>query len=127
MELNEKQLDTKAKIESFSKLFNLDPNWTLAIAMAESSLGLGQLSPTGCKGAFQMSSIAMKDLLQEMGKVDSDLVDIACGLSFLYLLLKRHKTIDEATAHFCDPKDRTFYLNRVHSYMNSFNSEVSNG
>lgn len=120
LSLNDKQIDVRDKISAFSKLFNLDPSWTIAIAMTESSLGLNQKSPTGCRGVFQMSSIAMKDLLQEMAKGDEDLVDIACGLSYLYLLLKRHKTIEEATFHFCNPKDKDFYLTRVKNYIEDF-------
>jgi len=115
--LNQKQLDTKSKIESFSHLIGIDSSWALSIAMVESSLGLNQRSPTGCKGVFQMSSIAMKDLLLNMETKDDDLIDILCGLLFLRLLLKRHKTIDEATNHFCDPADKDFYLKRVHKYM----------
>lgn len=121
MELNPKQLEIKDKIIQGAKAIGIDPNWVLAVAMTESSLGLNQRSPTGCKGVFQMSSIAMKDLLLEMEKQDDEVIDIACGVAFLYLLLKRHKTIDKATAHFCDPKDRLFYINRVHDYMKEFN------
>ena len=120
MSLTQKQINTALKIKGFAKQFELDPLWPLAIAMTESSMGLNQVSPTGCKGVFQMSSIAMKDLLQEMAKVDDDLIDIACGVAFLYLLLKRHKTIEEATKHFCDPKDVSFYAKRVRDYMEFF-------
>jgi hypothetical protein len=88
--------------------------------MVESSLGMVQLSRTGCKGVFQMSTIAMKDLLQEMEKQDDDMIDILCGLLFLRLLLKRWKTHEEATAHFCDPNDRSFYLGKVTQYMRIF-------
>jgi len=98
----------------------LDPAWALAVAMVESSLGEKQKSPTGCRGVFQMSAIAMKDLLQEMEKQDDDLIDIACGLAFLHLLLKRHKTMEAATAKFCDPNDRDFYVSRVVNYMEVF-------
>jgi membrane-bound lytic murein transglycosylase MltF len=120
MELNQKQIETKERIIKIAKAMGLDPVWALAIAMTESSLGLKQKSPTGCRGVFQMSSIAMKDLLQEMEKSDDDTIDIACGLSFLRLLLKRHKTIEAATAKFCDPNDRDFYVDKVISYMNSY-------
>ncbi|MBE3141525.1 MAG: hypothetical protein IMZ53_13195 [Thermoplasmata archaeon] len=91
--------------------------------MTESSLGEHQKSPTGCVGVFQMSSIAMKDLLQEMSKQDDEFIDIACGLAFLYLLLRRHKTIEKATAHFCDPADADFYVERVKMYMREFKNE----
>lgn len=64
-----------------------------------------------------MSGIAMKDLLQEMEKADDDIIDIACGCAFLHLLLRRHKTIEAATAKFCDPNDRDFYVKRVIDYM----------
>lgn len=85
--------------------------------MTESSLGINQISPTGCKGVFQMSTIAMKDLLQAMTDEDEDMIDIACGLSFLRLLYKRWGNIEDATLHYCAPADRNFYLDRVKNYM----------
>ena len=112
-----KQLNTKAKIETVAALFGIDPKWAVAVAMTESSLGENQVSPTGCSGVFQMSQIAMKDLLLQMRAMDDDLIDIVCGVAFLRLLLRRWKTIGNATLHFCDPKDRNFYLERVKRYM----------
>jgi soluble lytic murein transglycosylase-like protein len=123
MNLTDQQILTKEKIKKFAELFNIDPSWAAAVSMVESSLGVRQVSPTGCRGAFQMSTVAMKDLLQEMGKYDDDLIDIACGCAFLYLLLKRHKTIREATSKFCDPNDRFFYIDKVLQYMEIFNAE----
>jgi len=117
MTLTEKQIENKVKIEFFSKLFGIDPSWATAVGFVESSLGLNQKSPTGCRGVFQMSNIAMKDLLQSMETIDDDLIDIVCGVAFLRLLLKRWGSIDEATAHFCDPNDRNFYIDRVRKYM----------
>ena len=113
MTLNQKQTETKAKIEQVAKLLGVDPVWTVAVALVESSLGMNQKSPTGCRGVFQISSVAMKDLLSEMEKQDDDMIDICCGVLFLRLLLQRHKTIEAATAKFCDPNDRDFYINRV--------------
>ena len=120
MILTTKQRDTLHKIRTVAPLLGIDPAWAAAVAMVESSLGERQLSPTGCKGVFQMSSIAMRELHRIMQKSDDDFADIACGLVFLRVLLKRWKTIEEATARFCDPKDRDFYLERVKRYMNSF-------
>lgn len=121
--LNAKQKATADRIRSIAPFFGLSPEWLMAVAMAESSLGLNQKSPTGCRGVFQMSSIAMKDLLQEMERHDDDLIDIACGAAFLYLLLRRHGSVEEATARFCDPKDRDFYVNRVLSFMLAFGKD----
>jgi hypothetical protein len=118
MNLTQEQLDNKEKITKIAPLFGLPVEWPIAIAMTESSLGMNQKFPTGCRGVFQMSGIAMKDLLQEMEKNDDELIDITCGCAFLYLLLRRHKTIEAATAKFCDPADRDFYINRVKTYMN---------
>lgn len=115
--LNQEQIENKVKIEFFSRLFGIDPKWATSVGMVESSLGMKQKSPTGCRGVFQMSTIAMKDLLQSMEANDDDLVDIVCGLAFLRLLLRRWRTIEEATNHFCDPDDRDFYLKRVKEYM----------
>jgi membrane-bound lytic murein transglycosylase MltF len=121
--MNDKQLETAIKIERVAKALGVNPAWAAAVAMTESSLGLNQKSPTGCRGVFQMSAFAMKDLLLEMEKQDDDLIDIACGVAFLHLLFKRHKTIEAATAKFCDPKDRGFYIDRVKKYMAEFKAE----
>jgi membrane-bound lytic murein transglycosylase MltF len=117
MELTTKQIEMKTKIDLFAKMFGIDPAWAVAVAMTESSLGKQQLSPTGCRGVFQMSSIAMKDLLLSMSELDDDLVDIVCGIAFLRLLLKRHGTVEAATKRFCDPADKGFYWDRVQAYM----------
>ena len=120
MNLLTKQTEVKDKITLIAKAVGVDPLWAVSVAMVESSLGIHQKSPTGCRGVFQMSGIAMRDLLQEMEKADDDLIDIACGVAFLHLLLRRHKTIEAATAKFCDPKDRDFYVSRVVNYMEVF-------
>lgn len=122
MNLLTKQIETKNKIIKIATAMGVDPLWPVSIAMTESSLGERQKSPTGCVGVFQMSSIAMKDLLQEMKKSDDDVIDIACGLAFLHLLLKRHKTIELATEHFCNPYDINFYVPRVLDYMKEFSN-----
>ena len=119
MKLTEKQRDTQSKIWEVCNLFDVDPSWACAVAMVESSLGLNQKSPTGCRGVFQMSSIAMKDLLYDMEKTDDDMIDIACGVLFLRLLYRRHGSIETATERYCDPKDRDFYVGRVMDYMDS--------
>lgn len=124
MILNKKQSDNKFLIDLYAPSLGIDVSWALAIAMTESSLGIDQKSSTGCRGVFQMSLIAMKDLLQEMEKNNDDLVDILCGLLFLRLLLKRWKTIEDATLHYCDPKDRHFYLDRVKHYMKEFKEDL---
>ncbi len=120
MNLSQKQIETKGTIEAFALLQKIDPAWAISIAFAESSLGLNQYSPTGCKGVFGMSSIAMKDLLQSMTRGDDDIVDISCGGAFLHLLLDRFKNIETATGHYCDPKDRPFYVKRVLDNMKEF-------
>jgi hypothetical protein len=125
MDLNKKQQETKEKIEQLAEIFGIDPNWALGVAMVESSLGLHQKSPTGCRGVFQMSGIAMKDLLYSMEAIDDDLIDIACGISFLWLLLKRWGTEEKATAHYCDPNDLDFYLDRMNKFKAEF--EALNG
>ena len=117
MVLNQKQIETKTKIELLANLFNVPPKWAVAVAMVESSLGLNQVSPTGCSGVFNMSSIAMRDLMYLMRNDDDDLVDIVCGLLFLKLLMKRWGIVEKAIEHFCDPKDKPFYLSKVRDYM----------
>jgi len=120
MNLLIRQLEVKEDIERVAEALHVDPAWAVSIAMVESSLGTHQKSPTGCRGVFQMSSIAMKDLLQAMTDTGDDLIDIACGLAFLRLLLGRHKTLEAATNKYCDPADRGFYFDRVLSYMKVF-------
>lgn len=124
MILTNRQIDCRDKIKRVAEVLGVDPLWAISVAMVESSLGESQKSPTGCRGVFQMSSIAMKDLLLEMEKQDDDMIDIACGLSFLSLLKRRHGTIEAATERFCDPKDRDFYLSRVLNYMTVFKGDV---
>lgn len=120
MTLDDRQKITLEKIRRAAELLGVDPDWASAVAMVESALGKYQLSKTGARGVFQMTTIAMRDLLQEMQKQDDDLIDIACGILFLRLLLKRHKTIEEATARYCDPKDRGFYIEKMKGYMKEF-------
>ncbi len=120
IKLNAEQLANKEIIEQVAAIVGIDPAWALAVAMMESSLGLNQKSPTGCCGVFQMSSIAMKDLLQEMEKNDDEIIDILCGVAFLWLLYKRHGNIEAAMLRYCDPKDREFYWKRVQDYMAEF-------
>ena len=111
--MNAKQRQVKADIIKLAEIIGVLPALGCAVAEVESSYGINQLSPTGCKGVFQMSSIAMKDLLWEMAKKHDEMIDICCGLLYLRLLLKRHKTIEAAVAKYCDPKDRHFYVPRV--------------
>ncbi|MDP2704980.1 MAG: transglycosylase SLT domain-containing protein [bacterium] len=119
MKLNKKQKEVCAKIEIIAQLAGIDPTWAQAVAMTESSLGLHQKSPTDARGVFQMTPIAMKDLLLEMEKSDSDdeFIDIVCGVAFLRVLLNRWGSIDDATMHYCDPLDRHFYVKRVADYI----------
>jgi len=120
MDLSQRQLKTKERIVQVAKALGVDPSWAVSIAFVESSLGLRQLSPSGAKGVFQLTSIAMKDLLQEMEKRDDDIIDLACGIAFLHLLLKRHGSIEKATKHYCNPDDRDFYIDKVFAYIEDF-------
>jgi membrane-bound lytic murein transglycosylase MltF len=125
MELNQKQKYVKALIEKVSDAVDLSPIWPLAVAMTESSLGVNQKSGTGARGVFQMTSIAMKDLLLEMEKQDDEILDVLCGVAFLHLLMKRWGPFEGATEHFCDPADREFYWKRVKGYMEEFLTQES--
>ena len=117
MALTDKQKTTKQVIEHLASCLEINPQWAVAVAMVESSLGENQMSPTGCRGIFKMSRIAMQDLLHAMTETEDDMIDICCGLLFLRLLLSRWKTMKQATNHFCDPNDRGFYWNRVKEFM----------
>ncbi len=124
MNLTVRQQQTLAEIRRLAPVVGIDPAWSAAVAMTESSLGEKQLSPTGCRGVYQMSMIAMRDLWQTMQLQDDDMIDILCGLLFLRLLLRRHGSIEAATGHFCDPNDRDFYVERVKQYMEVFRDPV---
>lgn len=117
MELTAKQADVKAKIEFFARLLEIPSDWACAIAEVESNYGLYQKSKTAARGVFQMTGIAMKDLLLEMEKHDDDTGDIVIGILFLRLLLRRHKNIRRATEKYCDPNDRDFYIDKVFKIM----------
>ena len=117
MNLNPKQQLNKDLIGAIARIADVSPQWAVAVAMVESSLGMHQKSPTGCRGVFQMSKIAMMDLLLSMESNEDDTVDILCGVAFLKLLLKRHGSIEAATLKYCDPNDRHFYWDRVQKYM----------
>lgn len=123
MTLNDRQRQIAELIRGTAMVLGVDPDWACAIAMTESSLGEHQVSPTGCLGVFQMSRIAMVDLLEAMRTQDDDIIDITIGVLFLRLLRKRWGSIDEATLHYCDPNDRGFYLSRVLRYMEQFREE----
>jgi hypothetical protein len=109
---------TETKVRILSRLFGVDPDWALAIAEVESAMGKYQKSPTGARGVFQMTSIAMKDLLLAMERHDDDLIDIACGILFMRLLLQRWGTPEKATEHYCDPDDRDVYVPKVMQILN---------
>jgi len=119
--LNGKQEAVLESVRSIAKVLGVSQEWASAIALTESSLGLKQKSPTGCRGVFQMSSVAMKDLLWEMENVQEDeTIDICCGILYLKLLLKRHLTVEKATGKYCDPNDREFYVPKVMRLMKEF-------
>ena len=123
--MNASQQEVKREIEFYSELLGVDPIWACAVAMVESSLGEHRISPTNCRGIFQMSSIAMEDLRQQMGTESDDTVEIVCGLLFLRLLYRRWGTFEEATNHYCDPNDRSFYLDRVLGYIRLFRQQAT--
>lgn len=123
IQLSQHQLEIREKIQQISSLIGDDPIFASAVALVESSLGLQLKSPTGAKGVFGMTSIAMKDLLQEMDKKGNEVIGILCGLAFLHLLTKRHKTLDKVVLHFCNPADFDFYLPRVKEYMKELSND----
>lgn len=116
---------TEDKIREVCSLLGVPRRWALAIAEVESALGKYQLSPTGARGVFQMTTIAMKDLLKEMEKHDDDWIDIMCGILFLRLLLRRWHTLEQATKHYCDPKVRDEYWAKVKTLMEEASEQES--
>lgn len=120
--MTERQEIVKKEISRLARVLEVDPAWALAIASQESSLGENQRSPTGAVGVFQMTRIAMLDLLQQMERKDDDLVDICCGILFLRLLLQRWGSIETATSHYCDPNDRHFYIPSILKKIREFNN-----
>ena len=101
------------KIVAAAKIVGLDPSWPLAIAEVESSMGANQLSPTGARGIFQMTSIAMAELLRIMVRKDDEWADILCGIAYLNALKNQWGSEESATIHYCDPKVRDAYSKKV--------------
>jgi membrane-bound lytic murein transglycosylase MltF len=118
MELKKKQIETLEKIKMIAPCLGIDPKLAAAIAFVESSLGMFQLSKTGARGVYQLTSIAMKDLLIGMEEDNDDIEDIACGILFIRKLLRRHKgDVDKVISKYCDPNDRGFYVDKVKALM----------
>lgn len=121
--MTEQQEKIALKVVEIANFFGIDPAWLLALCETESSMGINNLSPTGAKGPFGMTSIAMKDLHQEM--VRKPLIGIACGAAFASVLYDRWETIPRATEHFCNPADRAFYGNRVAAAMDRYKDSLT--
>ena len=105
------------KIREVCELVGISTTLALAIAEVESTMGKNQLSKTGARGVFQMTSIAMKDLLQEMEKKDDDWIDIMCGVLYLRVLLRRWKDVETAVKKYCDSEVRDDYWAKVSAAM----------
>jgi membrane-bound lytic murein transglycosylase MltF len=123
MNLSQQQLKIKSLIEQVTLSIGDNPILSVAVALVESSLGLQLKSPTGAKGVFQLTSIAMKDLHQEMDKKGNEVIGVLCGLAFIHLLIKRHKTVEEVIHHYCDPKDYDFYIQQIKAYMKELSDD----
>ena len=106
------------KIREVCELIGFPVSLALAIAEVESAMGKYQLSPTGARGVFQMTSIAMKDLLLEMERHDDEWVDILCGLAFLHVLKRRWKEPEAIVKRYCDPAEKDAYWEKVVAKMN---------
>lgn len=116
MILTQKQKDLKRAIELYSEMFGVDPDLAVAISLTESSLGLNPISPTKARGPFHMTTIAAKDVLYNGDEFELMIL----GLLFLRLLKRRWGNMDDAISHFCDEKDRWFYVDRVKGYREEF-------
>ena len=114
----------KSKIKAIAEVVGLNPAWCLAIAEVESSMGINQLSPTGARGVYQLTSIAFKDLQLGMEKKNDDTTDILCGLAFLYLLKRRWGSEIEATKKYCDPAVRDAYVEKMKKAREKFKKEL---
>jgi len=90
----------------------------VAICDVESAMGKYILSPTGARGAFQLTSIAMRDMLQAMGERRYERTAILCGIAFLCLLQDRWQPADVIVKHYCDPAERDAYWAKVQAKMN---------
>ena len=119
------QEEVKKKIFQISKLAEIDPALALAISDIESKHGLFQKSPTGARGIFQMTTIAMKDLLLAMESKSDDIIDIFCGIAFLRLLSTRWKDDEQKTIEkFCSPADRSWYVPKVLELADQYRREI---
>lgn len=118
------QEEVKETIYKIAKLVGVDPAIALAVSEVESSHGTHLRSPTGAKGVFQMTSIAMQDLLQVMATPGKEIIGICCGVCFLKLLKDRHKDETQALRKYCDPNDRHWYPAKVLRLAEGYRREI---
>lgn len=118
------QDEIKKSIYAIAKIVGVDPAIALAVSEVESNHGVHLRSPTGAKGVMQMTSIAMKDLLNVMDTPGKEIIGICCGVCFLKLLKDRHKTDIKALEKYCDPKDRSWYPEKVLKLAESYRKEI---
>lgn len=101
------------KIRAICKIVEFPEDLAVAIAKVESAMGKYILSPTGAKGIFQLTSIAMKDMLQVMAEHKYERTAILCGIGFLCLLQDRWMDAQEIVFHFCDPAEKDAYWKKI--------------
>ena len=119
------QEEIKKAIFDIAKIVDVDPALAMAIAKIESGFGFQQKSKTGARGIFQMTSIAMKDLLLYMESHTDDIVDILVGLAFLKVLSTRWNKDEQRIAEkYCDPKDRDWYPAKALELAETYRREI---
>lgn len=116
--------DVKKMIFKVCKAVGVDPAVAMAISEIESQHGMYRQSPTGARGVFQMTSIAMKDLLIEMAEPDRQALGICCGVAFIRLLMTRHEDELTAISKYCDPDDREWYPEKVLRLAEKYRREI---
>jgi hypothetical protein len=124
MSLTQKQTEIFNLCKDHAIWLGIDPSWALAIADQESTFGLNLISPTGARGIYQDTTIAMKDILEFIGH-DNEAAykaSIAVGQSELLVLLTRWHDIEIATSHYCDPKVKAQYVASVMSKIKQYKS-----
>lgn len=108
---------TEEKIRAICEIIEFPADGAVAIAQVESAMGKYLLSRTGARGIFQLTSIAMRDMLEAMARPKHERTGILCGLAFLCLLQDRWTDLDTIVRHYCDPDEKEAYLAKVHEFM----------
>lgn len=114
------------KIRAICEIMGFSGDLAVAVATVESAMGKYIISPTNARGLFQLTSIALKDMLQAMGLERHERVAMLCGIAFLCLLQDRWgddpRTI---VGHYADPAEKEAYWKKIQKALTQTSPVVS--